>query len=204
MSLDSFFEQPISAFEAGRGAFLWTPQRVRELRVLWDEGLTGQEIGTRFGITRMAVIAKANRLGLSARPKFSNSKWTPENSEVAARLWLEGVPASKIGSQLGIGKGSVISKMKRMNVVRPDSIKPIFVRSTSRRAYVHRDTRVVTNINEPSAEFRCEMLELTNEKCKFPYGDGPFLFCGHPTAKRPYCEYHTAICFNGFTLKVAA
>ena len=46
----------------------WTPERVAELTRLWNEGLTTSQIGKRLGISKNAVVGKAHRLHLSARP----------------------------------------------------------------------------------------------------------------------------------------
>jgi hypothetical protein len=38
------------------------------------------------------------------------------------------------------------------------------------------------------------LIELTAETCRWPYGDGPFTFCGHPpAADKPYCAAHWSI-----------
>jgi GcrA cell cycle regulator len=47
----------------------WTEERIEALRSLWMQGLTASQIAERLGgISRNAVIGKAHRLGLSARP----------------------------------------------------------------------------------------------------------------------------------------
>lgn len=47
----------------------WTEERIERLRELWAQGLSASEIAAALGeITRNAVIGKAHRLGLSARP----------------------------------------------------------------------------------------------------------------------------------------
>ena len=46
----------------------WTPEQISELTRLWAEGLTTSEIGKRLGISKNAVVGKAHRLHLSARP----------------------------------------------------------------------------------------------------------------------------------------
>ena len=46
----------------------WTPERVEQLRQLWDEGLTTAEIGKRIGVSKNAVVGKAHRLELPSRP----------------------------------------------------------------------------------------------------------------------------------------
>lgn len=47
----------------------WTVERVEELKRLWAEGWSGTQIGAALGITRNAVIGKANRLHLTPRVK---------------------------------------------------------------------------------------------------------------------------------------
>lgn len=46
----------------------WSPERIADLTKLWNEGLATSEIGKRLGISKNAVVGKAHRLHLSARP----------------------------------------------------------------------------------------------------------------------------------------
>ncbi len=46
----------------------WSDELVTRLRNLWSEGLTTAEIGRRLGISKNAVVGKAHRLDLQARP----------------------------------------------------------------------------------------------------------------------------------------
>ncbi len=46
----------------------WTDETIARLRALWDEGHSTAEIGRRLGITKNAVVGKAHRLTLPARP----------------------------------------------------------------------------------------------------------------------------------------
>jgi len=46
----------------------WSPERIAELTRLWNDGLATSEIGKRLGISKNAVVGKAHRLHLSARP----------------------------------------------------------------------------------------------------------------------------------------
>ncbi|MCQ8276846.1 GcrA cell cycle regulator [Acetobacteraceae bacterium KSS8] len=46
----------------------WTDESIARLRALWQEGLSTAEIGRRMGITKNAVVGKAHRLDLPARP----------------------------------------------------------------------------------------------------------------------------------------
>jgi len=46
----------------------WTEEAIDRLRAFWDEGLPTAEIGRRLGISKNAVVGKAHRLDLPARP----------------------------------------------------------------------------------------------------------------------------------------
>ena len=38
------------------------------------------------------------------------------------------------------------------------------------------------------------LLDLTSHDCRFPFGDGPFTFCGCPVATgKPYCAEHVEL-----------
>src|SRR5271165_1847740 len=46
----------------------WNDETIVRLRTFWNEGLSTAEIGRRIGVSKNAVVGKAHRLGLSARP----------------------------------------------------------------------------------------------------------------------------------------
>lgn len=46
----------------------WNDETIARLRALWAEGLSTAEIGRRMGVSKNAVVGKAHRLNLPARP----------------------------------------------------------------------------------------------------------------------------------------
>ncbi|WP_182980597.1 GcrA family cell cycle regulator [Gluconacetobacter asukensis] len=46
----------------------WTEETIARLRELWQQGLSTAEIGRQLSVTKNAVVGKAHRLGLQARP----------------------------------------------------------------------------------------------------------------------------------------
>jgi GcrA cell cycle regulator len=46
----------------------WTAEAIDQLRAFWTEGHSTAEIGRRMGISKNAVVGKAHRLNLDARP----------------------------------------------------------------------------------------------------------------------------------------
>ena len=57
----------MSAVEKTASAFEWTPDHIKTLMGLWEEGLPTSEIGRRLGVTKNAVVGKVHRLGLKKR-----------------------------------------------------------------------------------------------------------------------------------------
>ncbi|MCW3848902.1 GcrA family cell cycle regulator [Sphingomonas sp. LB-2] len=59
----------------------WTDERIETLKKMWDSGLTATQIAEELGgVSRNAVIGKAHRLGLPARP----SPVKPNEAKAAA------------------------------------------------------------------------------------------------------------------------
>ena len=46
----------------------WTSEAIDQLRAFWAEGHSTAEIGRRMGVSKNAVVGKAHRLNLPARP----------------------------------------------------------------------------------------------------------------------------------------
>src|SRR5689334_20739074 len=60
----------------------WTEERIERLKKMWHEGMTASQIADELGgVSRNAVIGKAHRLGLQARP----SPVKPNEPEVAPK-----------------------------------------------------------------------------------------------------------------------
>lgn len=68
----------------------WSPEQISELTRLWGEGLTTSEIGKRLGISKNAVVGKAHRLHLAARP--SPIKRTGPRTVFRTAIKLPGAP----------------------------------------------------------------------------------------------------------------
>jgi GcrA cell cycle regulator len=47
---------------------VWDDETIRHLRDLWTQGLSTAEIGRRLGVSKNAIVGKAHRLDLDARP----------------------------------------------------------------------------------------------------------------------------------------
>ncbi|GAB4576320.1 MAG: GcrA family cell cycle regulator [Rhodothalassiaceae bacterium] len=75
----------------------WTDEKIAALRKLWDKGLSASQIATEIGdgVTRNAVIGKAHRLGLKARP--SPVKETPPQKAEAPKARRKATKDKRVG-----------------------------------------------------------------------------------------------------------
>ncbi|CAI9121679.1 GcrA family cell cycle regulator [Brytella acorum] len=72
----------------------WTEEVISRLQELWQQGLSTAEIGRQLNITKNAVVGKAHRLGLPARP--SPIRKAVQASEVdAGDVSASSVPVKK-------------------------------------------------------------------------------------------------------------
>ncbi len=62
----------------------WTPEKITDLKRLWDEGLSTAVIGSQLDITKNSVVGKARRLGLAPRPSPIRRREVPEELKVVA------------------------------------------------------------------------------------------------------------------------
>jgi len=69
----------------------WTDERITELTRFWQEGYSARQIAERLadGITRNAVIGKANRLGLSKPSKSSVTRQNRQKERAEKVLQLQ-------------------------------------------------------------------------------------------------------------------
>src|SRR4051794_41481762 len=66
----------------------WSDDVIGQLRALWAEGHSTAEIGRRLGVTRNAIVGKAHRLDLPARPSpiRRDPDATPERRATVRRV----------------------------------------------------------------------------------------------------------------------
>ncbi len=146
--------------------------------------------------------------------------WTPERTELLRRYWAEGESASRIAVLLGGfehcsdgGRNSVIGKVHRLNLAgRPksSSSRPPRPRTTVDRVAWNKGKEKTARTPRPISEARVTrpkilepvsldipITELEPGQCKWPHGDGPFLFCGHPAFPgEVYCDFHCRLAYR--------
>ncbi|HEX7854006.1 MAG TPA: GcrA family cell cycle regulator [Sphingobium sp.] len=72
----------------------WTNERIDQLKTMWERGMTASQIAEELGgVSRNAVIGKAHRLGLQARPSPVKSGDSTPKAAAARKPAPEAAPA---------------------------------------------------------------------------------------------------------------
>ncbi len=139
--------------------------------------------------------------------------WNDEKVTLLQQLWSRGWSALQIAYEIpGTTRSGILGKLKRLrdkgNPVRARAKNPKPVQQRRHRVNPHKTIVLKAPIVVPIVEFsdndialeqRKQLIELTNETCRFPCGDvgtPEFFFCGALEADcsggKPYCRLHTA------------
>jgi hypothetical protein len=95
--------------EDGSCEVIWAPEKIEELKMLWERGDSATIISRAIGFSRNAVLGKVHRLGLSSR---HTTKHEP----------LGRIPSPRLSRS----KTAVIARaMAKMNVARLKAVKQI-------------------------------------------------------------------------------
>jgi GcrA cell cycle regulator len=149
---------------------MWTYDEVLQLRTLWSQGLSTAEIGRRIGVSKNAIVGKAHRLDLDARPSPIRRDHAP------ARI----VPARP--------------QPPRLAALAPlTSCTPEPIEHPVRPAPPPKGAR-------PNPPVRRTQAAIDNAPCCRPIGDPgtpSFRFCDAPNeAGKPYCPKHCVTAYR--------
>lgn len=139
-----------------------------DLKRHYDLGLSCSQIAAAMsmGLSRNAIIGRLHRTGINGNPPQREP--TTRADREAMRLVREA---------RGDGRRSP-TRRSRVRIV-PQS-QP--VEETLRCA--------------PVEPLHLTLADLEPGVCRYPYGDGPYTFCGHPVAIGSYCGEHHALCLH--------
>jgi GcrA cell cycle regulator len=165
-------------------SFDWTDERCDELRRMHGEGLSGGAIADALGVSRNAAIGKIHRLGLyrgdAERARLRGWRKSPRTKRVRG---ADGGIASKVVSRRRKGQNFVATAIRHRKAAEDPGME---------------QSPDVFDQAIP-LEQRRTLMQLTEDTCRWPVGDGPSMFfCGAtPTEGFSYCGPHCRRAFAG-------
>jgi GcrA cell cycle regulator len=144
--------------------------------------------------------------------------WTAERVELLKSRFEAGLSCREIAADIGVSRNAVIGKLSRLNLrseksgdarrrPRKDAAKGDRPRTAARKVPSCRYQLTSYAEPQPAANdepihngHSCSLLELSEEKCRWPIGTPgalDFCFCGNtPVEGLPYCAGHTRLAYR--------
>jgi GcrA cell cycle regulator len=190
----------------------WTEERIERLKTMWAEGATASEIAEKLGgVSRNAVIGKAHRLGLEARP--SPVKPGEEKAPPAAAKPASGAKASAAAKTAPEPEKPAGQPHPRTPQTPRPSGDGVQYRSVGPGGFIRQGPgdqqapippapprRLVPAKPSPEVADKTSLLDLNDRICKWPIGhpgEPDFHFCGETANPGyPYCVAHCGVAYQ--------
>ena len=202
----------------------WTDERIERLKDMWTRGLTASQIADDLGsVSRNAVIGKAHRLGLQARPSPVKANEpapaeTPPPAPEAAPVDFPQTTSLEVDTApppFDVDEDDDDEADDAPAAAAParDTPPPVKVVSIGPGGFVRQGPgeqqapippapprRLVPA--KPSADIanKTGLLDLNEKICKWPMGhpgEPDFHFCGNPANPGfPYCVEHCGVAYQ--------
>jgi GcrA cell cycle regulator len=195
----------------------WTEERIERLKKMWQDGSTASQIADELGgVSRNAVIGKAHRLGLEARPSPVKPGEEKEHRAPAAAA----APAPKPAPAERPAPKAAAPAAESPAPAQPAQASPrrasahdMQYRSIGPGGFIRQGPgeqqapippapprRLVPAKPSPEVADKTSLLELNDRICKWPMGhpgEPDFHFCGAPSNPGfPYCVEHCGVAYQ--------
>ncbi len=196
----------------------WTDERIATLKKMWEGGATASQIADELGgVSRNAVIGKAHRLGLKARPspvkanetkKADTKKPTAKPAAKKPAIKAAPKPAAPASPPPRAGQTAAQSdsSIPSQPIPNPTPDLPKIV-SVGPGGFLRQGPgdqqapippapprRLVPAKPDPSIADKTSLLDLSDKVCRWPMGhpgEADFHFCGEAVNPGfPYCVEH--------------
>jgi len=192
----------------------WTDERIATLKKMWEGGATASQIADELGgVSRNAVIGKAHRLGLKARPSPVKPNEDKPEPKKAAAAPAPAAPRAAVKKPLpprpqpvAEPRAAPASEIPSQPLPNPTQAMPRVV-SVGPGGFLRQGPgdqqapippapprRLVPAKPSPEIADKTSLLDLSDRVCRWPMGhpgEADFHFCGEAVNPGfPYCVEH--------------
>ena len=195
----------------------WTEERIERLKAMWTEGATASQIADELGgVSRNAVIGKAHRLGLEARPspvKPGDEKEHRAPAAAAAAPAPKPAPVERPAPKAAAPVAEAPAAAPPARTPQQRSSPDIQYRSIGPGGFIRQGPgeqqapippapprRLVPAKPSHEVADKTSLLDLNDRICKWPMGhpgEPDFHFCGQAANPGfPYCVEHCGVAYQ--------
>jgi GcrA cell cycle regulator len=198
----------------------WTEERIERLKAMWAQGATASQIADELGgVSRNAVIGKAHRLGLEARPSPVKPGEEKEHRAPAASAAPAPKPAPaerpapRAAAAAPAAAESAAAPSQPAARTPQRSQQELQYRSIGPGGFIRQGPgdqqapippapprRLVPAKPSPEVADKTSLLDLNDRICKWPMGhpgEPDFHFCGQASNPGfPYCVEHCGVAYQ--------
>jgi len=135
-------------------------------------------------------------------------KWTAEQDEALRKHRSLGLSSAQVAWAINqefrtsYSRNAIIGRLYRLGVTTPMAVKPVRKTAAPRKEPERKPRPAPPRLPPEEIELRAAdvvprhlpLLELRPDDCKYPYGNGPFSFCGNSKAPgSSYCFEHDCL-----------
>jgi len=191
----------------------WTEERIERLKKMWQDGATASQIADELGgVSRNAVIGKAHRLGLEARPSPVKPGEEKEKPAAAAPA-PKPAPVERAAPKAAAPAAESPAPAQPTRAAPQRPTADMQYRSIGPGGFIRQGPgeqqapippapprRLVPAKPSPEVADKTSLLELNDRICKWPMGhpgEPDFYFCGEPANPGfPYCVEHCGVAYQ--------
>lgn len=188
----------------------WTEERIEKLTKMWEGGATASQIADELGgVSRNAVIGKAHRLGLKARPspvkpnekeapaaapKAPKAEAAPRAAAAPAPRPAPAAPRAPVAAPPVAAEAVPVKNTPRIVSVGPGGFLRQGPGDQQAPIPPAPPRRLVPAKPSPEMADKTGLLDLNDRICRWPMGhpgEADFHFCGEKVNPGfPYCVEH--------------
>jgi GcrA cell cycle regulator len=197
----------------------WTEERIERLKAMWTQGATASQIADELGgVSRNAVIGKAHRLGLEARPSpVKPGEEKEHRAPAAAAPPPKPAPAERSAPRAAAATPAATepatAPAQPATRTPQRSQQELQYRSIGPGGFIRQGPgdqqapippapprRLVPAKPSPEVADKTSLLDLNDRICKWPMGhpgEPDFHFCGQAANPGfPYCVEHCGVAYQ--------
>jgi GcrA cell cycle regulator len=178
---------------------VWDEETIRLLKDLWSQGFSTAEIGRRLAVSKNAIVGKAHRLELEARPspiRRDGAKPPPDRPPPCPRMAGPTLPPLASADMQPVAPP--VATQPPQSPSSTSNIRPLRPATTPPPPAVDR-VSAVPPASRPLVSPSSFQSRRPTLSCCWPIGEPgtrTFRFCDDPSlAGKPYCDEHAKLAY---------